>query len=501
MAALLLWGNSRLLSLAVLFSIAFSGCKVGPNYRFPAPTMPEKYSEGGRRKTTAAADDQLVNWWAIFCDPFLDQLLQQTLSASFDYRIALERICQARATYRMQYAQIWPEIDSDFQATRFHSSNAVVSAAAPATGATTATKGLATPSLTQNFFQLGFDAVWELDIFGGLRRAAQAAYDTWQATDEQARAVKISLLSEVASIYVNICALQKKIALAIHLVQLDEKLLRLSLSLVEAGLADELQLEAVRAAMQADQASLTALETSCKQAIYSLAVLVGEPPEMLVERFRIARPIPAASGKIPAGLPADLLRRRPDIKSAERLLAASTEQIGVAVAALFPQLSLTGSGGSFASNPLQGANIGYASDSWSKLFSPQARLWGFGGFITWPAFDFGKRSAAVDVQVSMRNQAYLSYQKTIITALQEVEQALYGYFNEEKRVQQLVDEAHANKKSLDLTTSLYQAGLTDYSQLLQREQVWLNSINTLTDSEQALSTQLIATYKALGGDW
>jgi outer membrane protein, multidrug efflux system len=173
----------------------------------------------------------------------------------------------------------------------------------------------------------------------------------------------------------------------------------------------------------------------------------------------------------------------------------------VAVAALFPSLSLTGSSSSFAANPLQGANAGFASGTLSKLFSHQSLIWGIGGLATAPVFDFGKRNAAVEAQISIRNQAYYSYQQTVITALQETEQALQTYFNEEKRQLSLAKQVEANRKVLSLNSDRHQSGLNNYTQVLQAKSIWLASLNKLTDSQQALTTDLIAIYKALGGDW
>lgn len=495
------------LLLIFIFSVALVGCEVGPNYRSPDIPMPSEYSEDLPDKTFAVEDENLVNWWIIFKDPFLELLLQEALFGSFDYRIALEQVYQARAQYWVQFTQILPEIDGDFQATRFKTSQSFASspAATAASAASTTAAASSTADLNispyQNFFQAGFDAVWEIDLFGRLRRTAQSAFDTWEAAAEESRAVKIVVLSEVVNIYTAICALQKKTNIAAQVVDLDENLLQFSKDRFESGLADEQEVEAAIGTLEQDKANLLVLQTSLKFNIYSLGILLGMQPETLLEDFNIERPIPYAGGKIPAGLPSDLLRRRPDIRSAERTLAANTELIGAAIADLFPKVSLVGSSSSFAANPLQGANIGYSSDSINKLFSPRSLIWGYGTLITFPVFDFGKRFASVDVQRSIQHQAYLTYQKTVIEALQEVEQALISYFNEEERESDLNKAAQANKRALDLATDLFESGIANFTQVLVAKNAWLNSVNTLADSQQALTTDLIAVYKALGGDW
>lgn len=479
--------------LFFLSLIVMSGCKVGPHYRPPVTPMPSEYSENQEDKTTSIADEDLFQWWKIFNDPFLDCLLEEAVWGNFDYRIALEQIFQARAQYWVQMAQFFPELDFDFQASRFRTSQSFASALP--TASTTPISPL------QNFFQTGFDVVWQIDLFGKILSSADAAYDIWEATDDESRAVKIIVLSEVANTYAAICAFQKKVDIASEVVDLDEHLLDLSKSLFDAGLTNEQEVQAATAALEADKANLLIFQTVLKINIYSLATLVGRQPESLLEDFQEKRPIPYASERVPAGLPSDLLRRRPDIRGAERNLAAATEQIDAAVADLFPQVSLTGSSSSFAANPLQGANIGFSSDTASKLFDSGSRIWGIGSLVVFPVFDFGKRLAAVDVQASLQKQAYLAYQKTVIGALQEVEQALTSYFNDEKRVYDLSKEAQAYQRTLDLVSDEFRAGLVDFTQVLQAKEIWLASINTLTDSQQALTTDLIAVYKSMGGDW
>jgi NodT family efflux transporter outer membrane factor (OMF) lipoprotein len=503
----------------VLASIGMlmGSCKVGPDYHKPDTIMPKEFSEDKKQKTFVAKDEDLVKWWKAFQDPFLDKLLEETIAGNFDYKIALEQVLQARAAYEVQFASILPELDFDAQASRFRASRAFKSAAAPVTNATTtsttttpastttttttATTAGATISPVQSFFQIGFDAIWEIDLFGKLRRTAQAAFDTWEAAEEISRDVKITVLSEVVNTYTTICALQEKLALATLIVKADEEILTLSKERIKAGLTNEQEVETARAAFEADYASLQSYQTQLKTAIYSLAILLGKEPERLVDEFLIKRPIPIARGKVPSGLPADLLKRRHDIRSAERQLAAATEQVGVAVAQLYPTISLSGSSSSFAANPLQGANVGFSSDRLHKLFKNSARIWGIGGLLTMPIFDFGKRLAGIDAQMAAQNASYLNYQKTVIGALQEVETSLASYFDEEAREKSFRIAAAANKKNYQLTLDLFKAGLVDYTQVNQLKEVWLNSLLAVANSQQALTSYLIAVYKSLGGDW
>jgi multidrug efflux system outer membrane protein len=477
------------ISLWVLSCILFSGCMVGPDYHPPVEMMPDSFAEDRTVEPDRCVDEELAHWWTYFEDPFLDSLLAESLQGSFDWKIALQKIRQSRAAYWVQTTALLPEIDSDVQMTRSRTSQTLAS-----------TEMLNIPPI-QNFYQAGYDAIWTIDIFGGLRRASRSAYDTWEATIEDARGVRIMVLSEVAMIYTNICALQQIEAVAVEMVRLDEDLLSLSESRFLAGLVDEQEVEMAVANLETDRAQLLVVETNLRQAIYSLAVLLGVPPESLLERFLCVRAIPSSFGAIPVGLPSELLRRRPDIRSAERQLAAATEQIGVAVAALFPQFSLTGSSASFSANPLQGANYGYASSTLSKWFTAPSRIWGIGILMTLPIFDFGKRWAAIGEQVSLEQQAFLTYEKTVIAALEEVESDLVAYFNEERRLAALLRETEATRRIFDLTSDLYRTGLASFTDVLTSEEDWLTAYTQQLSSEQALTTNLIALYKALGGGW
>lgn len=512
-------------------SILFiTGCKVGPDYHIPNTPMPKEYVETKKEKTFAPTDQELVGWWNIFNDPFLNSILTDAVSGNFDYQIALEQVNQSRSEYWVEFTHILPELDFDASASRFRTSRSFASqkpsstttsssttttstptpasfpplssptTATSSTTSTTATTGVAI-SPVQSFFQVGFDVIWEIDLFGKLRRSADAAYDTYESVAEISQDVKITLLSEVAKVYTAICALQEKVALQTDIVATDEFVFSLVNDKFASGLTSEQEVESSKATLETDKASLKTLQTSLKETIYSLAVLLGKEPEKILCDFLTKRSIPLSRGKVPEGLPADLLKRRHDIRAAERQLAAATEQVGVAVAQLYPQLSLSGSSSSFAANPLQGANYGFSSDKLNKLFHRKSRIWGIGGLLTVPVFDFGNRLAGIDAQKAIQRQAALSYQKTVLVALQEVESALTAAFNEEERSLSLEKTEAAYKKNYELTLSLFEAGLADSTQVAASKEIWLSAASTLTDSHQTLTTNVITLYKSLGGNW
>lgn len=478
---------------ALLF---LSGCMVGPNYHKPDVAVPEQFEETKNNSTEFVADQDLLQWWKGLEDPFLDQLMEETFQSNFDLRIALEQVIQARAEFHLEAAKLFPEFNLDGAVTRTRQSDKILN---PFSGATIPSAGEVSVSPFQNIFQIGFDAIWEMDVFGKLRRAKRAALFNWESIQENARDVQITVLSEVAKDYVAICASQKKVSLAEETISIDRESLQLIQALFEAGLADESQVQTARASLDLEEASLQLLQTSLKQSIYRLAVLLGKQPEALIQDFEIIRPIPVAIGKIPAGLPSDLLRRRPDIRRAERKLAAATEQIGVAVAELFPQFFLTASN-LFAANP-SGSNYGFASDKLHSLFSAPSRTWSVGPAFTLPIFDFGKRRANVKVQTAVQKQALITYEKTIMTALEEVESTLVAYFKEEERLGYLTDFNQANLRNLTLADDRFTSGLSSLTEALNARKAWVDSENSVTESRQALTSKLIAVYKALGGEW
>ncbi len=475
--------------LLLTFCLFLSGCLVGPNYCPPITTLPVTFSET-QEGAAQMPEEDLACWWQVFNDPMLNALLAESVQGNFDLLIAVEKIHQARATFRIAETAFLPEFVANLGVTRSRSSETVfLSNFLPR---------------VQNYYQFDIDALWTIDLFGGLRRAARAAYDTFQSTLEDARNVRLLVLAEVAQIYTNIRSLQELEQIAHQTVRVDEELLQLAEARFNVGLANEQEIETAKAVLDADKAAILVLEIQIRQAIYSLAVLVGRPPETFLEQFLCERgsiPIPDGCGKVPCNLPSDLLRRRPDIRSAERNIAAATENIGVAVANLFPQISLTGQNTTFRANPLQGANIGYASNSFSKWLTSPSRIWGIGLALTQSIFDFGERMAIIAQQTSIQHQNLYTYEKTVIAALQEVESNLIAYFNEELRLEELTQRVEADQKLFDLASSLYKSGLSDHIQALNAEKVLLSAQADRTSSRQVLTLNLIAVYKAMGGGW
>jgi multidrug efflux system outer membrane protein len=478
-----------------LLLLSLSGCMVGPDYQEPQISMPAQFVENIEGE--GCTEEELCRWWKQFNDPLLDSFIEEAANGNYDLLIAMEQIREARAQYKIQSSYLWPEIDLNATAVRSRFSQNVFASATNAesiasgnvANASTTTGSSTFGPAVQNFFQVGFDAIWELDFWGKFRRGKRAAYDQWEASHFSAQNVLITTVSEVAKNYVLIRSLQQQIVLENEKIASLEEQLDLSLVLMNAGLDNEIEVDALFASLESEKAALPILETFLKQTIYALAVLLGREPESLAEAFDELKEVPKGANKVPAGLPSDLLRRRPDIRAAERQLASATEQIGVNIANLFPHLSLTGDA------------YGYEGNRLNNWFKRSSRYWSIGPSVNWDLIDFGRTRAQIAVANSLQRQALLVYEQTVIASLQDVEGALVAYFEEEKRNHYYAQQVVADLRSLELTEDLFNAGLADMSQVLQAQSTFLAAKTSLIQSDQALTTDLIAVYKALGGNW
>jgi outer membrane protein, multidrug efflux system len=482
-----------------LFLFLLSGCMVGPKYQNPDTSMPSHFEELSSDAVEKEVD--LSFWWKQFEDPVLDALIEEALAANYDLKIALEKIEQTRAQYRIERSHLWPEIDLNATAIRSRiSQNLLPSPSLPSTAgaATTSSSGFLPTFL--NIFSVGFDAIWEFDFFGKHRHAKKSAHYLWEATKEDYQSVLISLLSEVAVNYVTIRAVQNKIVLMQEKIKIDEDQLAIVQSLFNVGIDDETQITTLVSKIETDRAELPVLMTSLKQTVYALAYLLGRQPEGLIEWFDREHLMPSAEGKLPVGLPSDLLRRRPDVRSAERQLAAATEQTGAAIADYFPHFSLTGISFSSSGNNI-GSSATLESDKLSKLFQSASRMLSFGLGMNWDMIDFGRVRANVDVKKSLQKQALMAYEQAVIGSLKDVESALIAYSEEKNRRKSLVEKMDADQHTCEIFEALFEIGLADQIQVIETKKAWIESKKTFIESEQSLMGDLIAVYKAIGGNW
>lgn len=456
-----------------LILILLTGCAVGPDYHTPQVALPSSYYEPHDQEEIDLSE--LKEWWTTFNDPLLNILVHEAISQNLDLKIAVEKIHQVRAEYQIEAAELYPKIDLTAEQRRTRISQNLFDS------------NFLGPPL-QSLYKASFDASWEIDIFGKRRRAKEGAYYSYEAEINNTRDVYITLLSEIAATYIQIRGLQQKIALSKRDIYIQKELLELSEVRFVAGLDSELSPQDVAINLEESQALLPSLETSYRESLHRLAVLLGKTPESLHEDFEEQGAIPVSDTPIPIGLPSDLLRRRPDIRKAERLLAAATATVGEAIADLFPRFSLLGS-------------FGLESNHSNNWFKAKSRSWSIGPNVDWPIIYFGRIRANIRAQNAKQEQALLNYEQTILTSLEDVENRLVAYYKEEERVHRYEKQVEAAKRSYVLTRDQYLSGLVNFSTLLEADSTLVFAENNLIESQQSLSTNRVALYKSLGGDW
>ncbi len=474
------WPGLGVAVLAVL-----SGCAVGPDYRPPETQVPETWNAqevvtAAQTSKTTISPAQLGVWWESFQDPTLSALVEMAVRSNLDLRQAEARILQARASRGIAGAPLWPQVNSSAIYEKSQSSSATVTSGGPA---------IATAGGIRELFQVGLDASWELDIFGGTRRNIEAATADLRAALEDRRDVLIILVGDVGTNYISLRGLQQQIAIARKNLEAQRHTAEITRKRFEAGFVGALDVANANAQVATTEAQIPVLESSARAAIYNLGVLLGREPAALEKDLARGGPIPPAPPEIPVGLPSELVRRRPDIRRAEANLHAATARIGVATADLFPKFSLTGSFG-FSSNDL--TKLGNLANS---------KFWSFGPTITWPIFAGGRIQWNIKLQEAVKEETLAAYQKTVLTALKDVETALVAYAKEQEHRRSLSTAVANNRKAVEYAMKLYIAGKTDFLNVLTAQLNLYTSENALVQSTSAVDTNLVALYKALGGGW
>lgn len=461
------------LAAGAVAAIILSGCVVGPDYHRPDVRMPDRYAGAQTSATTPSAEEN-ARWWDSLNDPTLTRLIDRSVATGLDAQLALSRVREARALYAFRAGQLYPTLDaaSSFQRSRYSENRDI----GPLAGS------------TNNLFQAGFDAAWELDVFGGFRRSVESASATVESTVEAQRDTTLTLISEVARNYVVLRGSQLERATVAESLRGQEDTLELLRAKAQAGNIPDLDVFRQEAQVASTASQLPMIEATTKQAAHRLSVLLGLTPTSLYQELLPDAPIPAGPADVPTGMPSDLLRRRPDIRRAERRMAAASAEIGVAVADLFPKFSLTGS-------------FGVESDALRTLTRSDSRFWSFGPAVNWRLFEGGRLQANVVVQKERFEQASIEYRQTILVALSEVEDALVLLNRESARRNALKLAVDANVQALDRAKQLNKAGVIDFLDVLTSEQALLLSRQQLAQSQQSVSVHLIALFKSLGGGW
>lgn len=456
--------------------ILLAGCASAPEVKEPNRAVPAQWHEPTPGDAQSASAD-LRSWWKTFHDPMLDSLVDRAITANHDLRIAASRVREAKAQRGVIAADQYPQVDVSGQVARNRYSTAGGSSTQRSSGKT-----------EQSLFQGGFDAQWELDLFGRIQKNIEAADADVAAAVENQRDVLISLLAEIATNYTELRGYQRRLAIAEENIATQKDSVELTQSRYQAGIISDLNVTQAKALLASTQSQIPVLQNSIQQTIHRLGVLLGQEPGALDAELAPEKAIPATPPGIPMGLPSDLLRRRPDIRYAEHQLIASEARIAVAQTDLFPRFSLTGS-------------FGRSSNQIGDLTLGSSQFWGIGPAVSWPVFDAGRIRANIEVQNAKQEQAATAYEKAVLISLEETENALSSYSTEKVRQQSLQESAAATQQELALAQELYQKGLADFLNVLDAQRSLYAAQDSLVQSERALTLNAIAIYKALGGGW
>ncbi len=456
--------NTLCLSLSLL-----SGCMVGPDYQQPQTKLPPTWSQAVTGTSFTKTAD-MTRWWQTFNDTILSGLIEKAQTGNLDVYQAEARLHQARANRQLSQANLLPTSSLNVSGNQTGSSEAAGS------------------GKTSEFYRNGVDVSWEVDIFGKLRRTIESAEASEQAAQEDLRAVLVSLCAEVALNYVDVRNFQTRL-------QITEDNLAAQIETYEitrwrylAGLITQLDVDQAKLTVENTRATLPSLRSSLEQAKHRIALLLGQPPTAVNSLLSKSAPIPNTSNKIAIGIPADILRQRPDVRRAERKLAAQTAQIGVAEAARYPNFTLTGS-------------IGLESLVYANLYTVSAKAFQLAAKSVLTLLDAGRIRANINIQNALQDQALGLYESTLLTALGEVENALTAYSEEVKRRDTLKAAVEAASSALALAKIQYVSGISDFQPVLEAQRSLLIAQTQLILSEAEVAADVIRLYKALGGGW
>jgi NodT family efflux transporter outer membrane factor (OMF) lipoprotein len=463
----------RAILSAVLMLFIFAGCAVvGPDYVTPDTPMPKAWYTPAKSGLVGQHlyKKALADWWTILDDPVLTLLVELAVEGNLDLKESRARVREARARRGIAEAGRFPTIDTSGSARSNRSSEETGSGS------------------ERKLYAVGFDAAWELDVFGGKKRAVEAAEAGLQASEEDLRDVLVSLLAEVALNYVDLRSFQTRLSIAEASLEAQKETYNITRWRRQAGLTTQLDVEQAKYSLEQTRAQIPGLQTGFEQAENRLAVLIGKHPGALKDALAERKAVPVTPLEVAVGVPADVLRRRPDVRRAERRLAAQTAQIGVATADLYPKFSLLGS-------------IGLEALSPGNLFLASSRTHGIGATVNWPLFDAGAIRSSIEVQSALQEQALIRYESTVLTALEDVENALVAYAKEQSRRQSLTEATGAARRAFELAQKQYSSGLIEFSNVLIAQRSLLSLQDQLAVSEGGVTSNLIALYKSLGGGW
>jgi NodT family efflux transporter outer membrane factor (OMF) lipoprotein len=453
--------------------MCISGCiSVGPDYEPPETEVPDAWHQAVVTDLESE-EPRLQTWWTVFNDDTLNGFIDRVATNNLDLKVAAARIEEAAALRGVSASQFYPSIFADGSASVIQTTEAQTPPGEDREG---------------EFYSAGLSMAWELDLWGRIRRSVESADASLQANVENYRDLLVILYSEVAATYIDVRTLQHRIEIAEDNLTAQSETMELTMTRYDSGLAPYLDVSQAELNRSRTASFIPSLRQSLTEAINRLSVLLGEMPYALEQELSEPKAIPSASVEVMAGLPSDLLRQRPDIRRAERQLAAQHALIGAAKADFYPTLTLPGA-------------LVLESSSGSDFFDGANTAYSFGPQLRWNIFSGGRIRNTVRAEEAATKAALHAYEQTILLALEEVEDAMAAYANETDRIESLESAAAAAEKSVELVTELYQSGLTDFQNVLNMEQARLEQQDALAQSHGLISTFMVDVYRSLGGGW
>ena len=459
--------------VSAITALVIAGCAaVGPDYARVEPEVPQQWHtrlQGGL-SPGMPKPETMAQWWRSLNDEQLSSLEQRAVIGNLDLKIAQARIREARALRGISKANLFPTLDASASATNYGNSKNNSS------------------SNEHKLYSAGFDAGWELDVFGGVRRSIEAAQADLEATQEDLYDVMVSLLAEVALNYVEVRTFQTALTVTESNIKSQEETYELNRSRYQAGIINELAVQQSLYNLERTRSLIPPLQTGLEAAKNRLAVLLGEQPGAVHGELAERKPIPLPPVRVAVGIPAEAMRHRPDIRRAERNLAAQTARIGVATADLYPKFHLMGT-------------IGLESVSTGNLFTADSRTWSITPGVSWNIFHGGAIRQNIRVQSARQEQALIQYEYSVLNAQEEVENVLVAYAKQQRRRESLAAATSAARRAVQLAQDQYKVGLVDFSNVLDAQRSLLSLQDQLAQSDGAVTSNLIRLYKALGGGW
>lgn len=474
-----------------LFVVLLAGCAVGPDFEPPKTEVSPQFAEAAKAtaigvetvsagdKATETTDTSIDKWWSSFSDPLLQQLIIDAVQANRDLDGALARVNQARAVRQEAFLDLFPTVTAagSYARTRIPTSTFAGNAFQAARN-----------HISNEYYATGFDAFWELDLFGRVRRGVEARdAESAASVAELHDAIRI-VISEVARNYFILRGTQEQIEVANQNAKTQEQVVKIAQALFKGGQSTEFDVVRSKAQLSNTLAAVPSLEARAQGALYRLAVLCGKQPTQIPPELSIKKPLPAYSGPIRIGDPAGLLKRRPDIKAAEMRLAAATAGIGVAEGDLFPKVVFNGS-------------IGYQAPTAGQLSSGDNDFYRILPSISWPAFNLGRVFANINQAQAFRDGALAQYEQSVLQALEDTESALAQFSSARQRRDLLSDSVKSSTRAVQIARTQYENGLVDLLPVLDAQRVALTTQLELAQSQTELLTSIVNLFKALGGGW